>query len=385
MKKVKNYILAFIVPLLLCLIIFYFKGILFDVENFFVSDLKLQHLAFFGYLKSILNGVSSLFYSFNAGLGSSMLATMIFYAISPLNLLLLVVDDIQYAILYIYICKVSLAGFTMYLYLRNKIKRDSLMIVVFSTCYALCSFVINYFFCVFWFDVLYLAPLVLYGIDKIFEREKFSLIYIISLTLAIICNIQMGFGLCVFSLIYFMYSFNIRYEIKGDFKKFISLGLIFAVSSLLVGAISSGFLLAFMGEYSNISAARSISVMETTETSHIGFVLKNLFTVGDFKSDYYNNFEPFIYCGLIVTFYSLLYLFSSRIDKKKRYHAFFVILIFVISFSIRFLNLAWHLSSPILLNYRYSIYLGLFLTMLACECYFSYDKFKKNDIIVLDR
>ena len=119
MKKTKNYLLAFFIPCIICLCIFYFKNALGRVEDIYVTDLRVQHLGFLNYFKSIMLGESSLFYSFNAGIGSSMLSTMIFYCISPINLLMLVIKDVQYAVLFIYIMKVSLSGLTMYMYLRT--------------------------------------------------------------------------------------------------------------------------------------------------------------------------------------------------------------------------------------------------------------------------
>lgn len=385
-KKIKNYLFAFIIPFVICLAVLYFKNILFEVENIYVSDLRLQHICFLNYLKNILLGEASIFYSYSAGMGNSMLSTIIFYCVSPINLLVLVIKDIRYAILFIYIIKISLSGLTMFVLLKSKTNKDNLITVLFSTCYALSSFAINYFFCVFWFDSLYLAPLVMLGIDKIFEKKKISLLYIVSLALAILCNIQMGFGLCVYSLIYYIYSYNINYSIKSlkkDFKMFKHLTLIFIISSLCAALISSGALFGFLLDYGNVAAARDIDVTTVAGVSNLGYILKNFFTVGNLKTDYYNNYEPFIYCGLVVTFFSILYLFNSDIDKKKRMSALGVILVFVISFCVNFINLFWHLTSPVLLNYRYSVYLSLFLTMLAYECYLKKEKLVKNDIIVL--
>jgi len=382
-KKNIRYLLAFVLPLVLCLLILYFKDVFTDPEYLFVTDLKIQHLSFLNYLKSVMTGNSSIFYSYYAGMGSPMISTLIFYCMSPLNLLLVIINDVRYAILFIYTLKISLSGLTMYMLLRSKHDTDNFVTVLFSTCYALGCFVINYFFCVFWLDSLYLAPLVMMGIDKIFKYEKINLLYIFSLSLAIICNIQMGFGLCVYSVIYYIYSFNINYDIKKDFKKFIQLSIIFAISSLCAGAISSGALLGFGIDYGKISTARKVKITTSSGTSNIGFFFKNLFTVGTLRYNYFNNYEPYVYCGLIVSFFAVLYLFNNNIDKKKRKNALGVIIVFLLGFSISFINLFWHLSAPVLLNFRYSAYLGLFLTMIAYECYINKGNLTGKDITIL--
>lgn len=382
-KKIVNYFLSFIVPFVLCLIIFGLNGVLTDIEEIFVCDLRGQHLSFLSYLKGVLLGSNSMFYSFYAGLGNPMFSTIIFYCTSPINLLLLLFKDIRYAILFIYIVKISLSGFTMFLLLKSKLKVNNISTVVFSSCYAISAFVLNYFFSILWFDSLYFAPLVMLGIEKIFNNHKINLLYILSLAGAIMCNIQMGFGLCVYSVIYFMYSFNIRYNIKQDFKKFLNYGFIFGISSLCAGLISGGSLLGFLADYGTTSIARDINITTSTGISNILYVLKDLFTISVVRTNYTNEFQPFVYCGLIVSFLSILYLFNKNIDKKKRVHSLIVILIFFAGFFIPFVNTFWHLNPPVMLNYRYSIYLGLFLTVNAYECYLSKDKFLKSDITVL--
>ncbi|MBQ9854444.1 MAG: YfhO family protein [Bacilli bacterium] len=383
MKNKFNYFLSFILPFILCLLIFLVNGILGDIEEFFVCDLRGQHLSFFSYLKGVLLGTNSMFYSFYAGLGNPMFSTIIFYCTSPINLLLLLFKDIRYAILFIYMVKISLAGFSMFLLLKKKTGVNKLSTVIFSSCYALSGFVINYFFSILWFDSLYFAPLVMLGIEKMFDTRKINLLYILSLAGAIICNIQMGFGLCVYSVIYFLYSFNIRYDLKKEFKKFLSYGFIFFISSLCAGLISGGALIGFLADYGTTSIAREIKVTTSTGISNLLYVIKDLFTVGVVKDNYTNEFQPFIYCGLIVSFLSILYLFNKNIDKKKRVHSLFVILAFFAGFFIPFVNTFWHLNPPVMLNFRYSIYLGLFLTANAYECYLSYDKLLKKDIVIL--
>ena len=343
MKKIKKYgyhLMSFLIPMMIVLGILCFKGVFNDIEEFMVSDLRIQHLSFLNYFKNVMLGNESLYYSFNAGMGSSMLATIVFYCISPVNLLLFLIKDIQYAILWIYIVKIALSGMMMYILLKSNYdndKNNNLMMVLFSSCYSLCSFSVCYFFSGFWLDSLYLAPLVILGIDKIFKNGKINLLYIISLSMAIIYNIQMGFGLCIYSVIYFIYSYLIRYEFKKDFKKFKRYFLIFLISSLCVGAISSGIILTNISEYGNILLARD-GINNSGGVSNIGYILKNLFSVGNLKTNYYNNYEPLIYCGLIVTYNSFLYLFNKDIDKRKRLCSLGVILFFIVSFCVSFIN-----------------------------------------------
>ncbi|MEE3342992.1 MAG: YfhO family protein [Bacilli bacterium] len=382
-KKYKYHILSFIIPLFLCVIFFSMKGIITNVELFFVSDLKDQHLAFFQYLKNVMLGYDSIYYSYYAGLGSPMISALSFYVVSPINIMLIIIKDIRYAIFSIYILKICLSGLMMFIFLSYKSNKRLFIALIFSICYAMSSYAMNFFLSIFWLDVLYLAPLVLLGIDKLFIEEKFNLIYILSLSLTIICNIQIGFGLCIFSVIYFIYSYNIKYDIKKNRDVFVRLSIIFLISSLCVGAISSGFIMAFLSGYNNTNIARNVGVSSYSRTGSIDYIIKNIFSIGKVKTLYYNEYEPLIYCGLIVTILSILYLFDKDIDKKLKKHTIIVIVIFIISFIIKPLNVFWHLSQPILLNYRYSIYLSLFLVLISYEYYLRKGKFIRKDYFVL--
>lgn len=384
LNKFKYYILSFIVPLFICMLILYFKGIFNDVEEFFVSDLRLQHISFLNYLKNIFLGKASIYYSFNAGMGSSMLSTLVFYCISPVNLLLFLMKNIQYAIVWIYVIKICLSGLTMFILLKNKFNsNNNIVTIMFSTCYSLCSFVVGYFFCGFWLDSLYLAPLVTLGIDKMFRDEKINSLYISSLSLAIICNIQMGFGLCIYSLIYYLYCYKLKYDVKKDIKKFKRFGMIFLISSLCVVFISSGILFTFISRYGDISLAREGNLDVSSNVSNIGYIFKNLLSVGNLRSDYYNEFEPLIYSGLIVSCFSVLYFFNRDIEKRKRLCSLTVVLIFLSSFCISFVNMFWHLSLPVMLNFRYSLYLSLFLVIIGYESYITKNKLSSLDISIL--
>ena len=55
-KKFLNYVLAFVLPLLICLVFMYFKGVFNNIESVYVSDLRIQHISFLSYLKNVLLG-----------------------------------------------------------------------------------------------------------------------------------------------------------------------------------------------------------------------------------------------------------------------------------------------------------------------------------------
>src|SRR5690606_22296346 len=99
------------------------------------------------------------------------------------------------AILLILILKVGFAGLTMFSYLKNKYNKGKTL-YIFSSSYALMGYIVVYYFNIMWLDAIYLAPLIMLGIDKIIEGKK-SWLYGISLCLAIFSNYYIGYMLCI--------------------------------------------------------------------------------------------------------------------------------------------------------------------------------------------
>ena len=77
-----------------------------------------------------------------------------------------------------------------------------------------------------WLDAIILFPLIILGIDYIFEDKKPTL-YIFTLALSIIFNYYIGVIVCLGSLIYFIYKLilekqiDIIYRIDANIRLFV--------------------------------------------------------------------------------------------------------------------------------------------------------------------
>ena len=172
-KKILLISLSFLIPFTIITTVFYMKGYFTD-KLILSSDLRAQYYPLFCYLKDIISGTNSIFYSFNKGVGGTMFGTIFYYISSPLNLLIVFFskNNIVYFITFLIILKISLCGLTMYIYMTKKYNCRNFKIVVFSTCYALMGYNLNYFMNIMWLDVVYLTPLVLLGIDLIIKKDN---------------------------------------------------------------------------------------------------------------------------------------------------------------------------------------------------------------------
>ena len=207
MKKFKNklvYALSFVIPIVILGLVFFLKGC-FTKKPFFASDMYSQYVPLFGYLKDFINGKQSLFYSFSKGLGGGMFGTFAYYLASPLNIIVCLFskESLYIGLLILLLIKIGLSGLTMSILLKNKIKEKK-FVLLFSICYALMAYNVNYYFNIMWLDGIYLAPLVVLGIEKLVCENK-KLLYVIALFFSIVTNYYIGFMICIFSLIYFIY------------------------------------------------------------------------------------------------------------------------------------------------------------------------------------
>ena len=109
----KKKTLSFIIPFSLLLILLVFQNIFSGEESFLYSDAVMQYYSLLCYFKDALCNIGSLFYSFNKGLGGSMISTIAYYLSSPLNLLLFLFKNVYVFYIFINLIKISLFGTTM--------------------------------------------------------------------------------------------------------------------------------------------------------------------------------------------------------------------------------------------------------------------------------
>lgn len=378
LKKYKFHLLSFIIPIVVLGFIYIIRCQL-RGSTFFISDSYGQYLPLLSYFKDVIDSKQSLMYSFSKGIGGSMFGTYAYYLASPLNFLIIFFSKSNLYIFFafIIILKIGLSSLFMYIYVdKRKIKQPLKLIV--SICYALMAYNINYYFHVMWLDGIFLAPLLLLGIEKLIDQNK-SLLYGIVLFLAIFSNYYIGFMLCIFSCLYFSYYLFINYNKQG--KKYIFDRIKkFIITSFLAGMATMLLILP--------------ALLELLSISRTNISVDNKFKILEFLSKGYiasNNYENILnnsyvnwYAGIIILLGSLLYIFNKKIPLKEKVASLIIILIFFLSFKIDFLNIMWHgFSVPNCFNYRYSFLFSLFLILLFIRNFEKYSEIKKENYLIL--
>lgn len=385
-KNILLYVLAFLIPFLIGILGFYIclRSNLISNNTILYGDLQAQYVSLFSYLQDVVRDGSSLGFSFIKGLGGNMISTISYYLMSPINLLILFVSkaDIPFMMLVIVLIKIGLAGIFMYKYLSYVNKEHTYKYLIFSTCYALSSYVVNYFFCIMWLDAIYLLPLVCLGIHKIIENKS-SLLYIVVLFITIFTNYYMGYMVCIFACLYFVYEIisQNKYKIRKELGKYI---LKFIIPSLLAGMLCMFLLIPMVNDLS--TSARSIGSTSLTLTEfnfNFGNLINRLLFASHNASDILNLESINIYIGILMLPLLYFYFVNRNIDKKEKLFSTFIIFFFLISYCSDFINCAWHgFAYPNGLNFRYTYIFMFYFLIMASKSFMNIKEISKKHYII---
>ena len=364
-KKYLPEILTFILPILIMLIcclvckIYPFGGqVLSKYDGYY------QYAGFTSYYKNVLLGNESLFYSFKGLLGYNFYATSIYYMFNPTNLLCIfsTSENILEYYTFIILLRIGLSGFTMCKYLKYKFKNQSnLRYIIFSISYALMAYNVCYFFNYMYFDTVVLFPIVILGLDKLIYERK-NRLYIISLTLSIISNFYIGYMVCIFSLLYFIYNIVIYKLDRNIIKDFI-------ISSLLSGFMC---MIIIIPEASELLKGKAL-LYTSNKTKYFKFNMNFLNIFYKFLPGSTSNYDleygmVNIYVSLFVIILVIKYFFNKKISKKERITTLIFILFFLFSISFNLLDFAWQLfQRPIWYPNRYIFTFSFFLITIAMK------------------
>ena len=367
-KNLKKYlpeILTFIVPILIMLIsCIVNKTYPFGKEILPKYDGYYQYAGFTSYYKNVLLGNESLFYSFKGLLGYNFYATSIYYMFNPTNLLCIfsTSENILEYYTFIILLRIGLSGFTMCKYLKYKFKNQSnLRYIIFSISYALMAYNVYYFFNYMYFDTVVLFPIVVLGLDKLIYERK-NRLYIISLTLSIISNFYIGYMVCIFSLLYFIYNIVIYKLDRNIIKDFI-------ISSLLSGFMC---MIIIIPEASELLKGKAL-LYTSNKTEYFKFNMNFLNIFYKFLPGSTSNYDleygmVNIYVSLFVIILVIKYFFNKKISKKERITTLIFILFFLFSISFNLLDFAWQLfQRPIWYPNRYIFTFSFFLITIAMK------------------
>lgn len=365
LKVLLPYLLAFFIPVLVMLIIFLQRGIWpFGERCFLRTDLYHQYAPFFQELKHKFSHGGSLEYTWNIGGGTNFWALSAYYLASPLNLLVVLCPQ-KYIIEFVtamIVCKQGLCSVTLTYYLNKKHDKHGLAAypaVFFGIFYALSGYMAAYQWNVMWLDCLWLFPLVLLGLERMFREGK-GLLYSFTLGLTILSNYYIAIMVCMGIFVYCFFLLGTEKEMLDGFgKKFAK----FLGYTVLAVAFSSMFLIPYIAYFGMTASAES----------NFKFEWYSYFSVFDMMSRHLVNVDvhtgldhwPNIYCGIAVFLLLPFYYLNKKIVLREKIAYTLLLTFFYFSFSTRSMDYIWHvLHIPNSLPCRQAfIYIAILLTM----------------------
>lgn len=382
----KYVIISFFLPFLLLGIGFAVNQVFpFGDQQILVTDFWQQYYPFMCDFQSKLQEGSSLLYSWGTGLGTNYVALIAYYLASPLNFLMIFVpaEFLREAVTVFLLIKIGCAGMFMSILLRSLFKRNDFSIVFFSVLYALCSFVMGYYWNVIWFDTFALLPLVVFGTVALVTRGKYKL-FVISLALSMLTNYYMGFFTCIFTaVVFFGVCISIKISLKNFFKKLLQIAA-FSVIGLGISAVL--ILPAYIALQHTHSAVNTFpdftALYDWQYTNVLNFISDILGNANAFVSPTEKEGLPNIYCGFICILLSVVYFRSKKIQFRDKVFNLAVLALLFYCCLFKLPNFIIHgLHLPNMLPYRFSYLISFILILMAYRAFLLLEDLKIGDII----
>ena len=387
LQRNKLILAAFCLPVILMLLAFLVMGIYPAGENqIAVIDMYHQYVPFLGELQEKLQSGGSLFYTWNGAGGSNFWSLLAYYGASPLNLILVLFPKkfLMEGVTLILLLKIGLAGSTMAVYLRaivwEKDKRSAdISLVGFATLYALCSYVMAYYWCIMWMDAVALLPLCILGLHKILDGRS-GVFYAVCLALVVFINYYMAIMVCIFILFYYpvLYFIKVQGESAGHFFK--TTGR--AVGYSLLGVLMSAVML--LPTWLSMQSTYYISADMPEKTELYNDLLDILNQMLPNAELTYREGLPNLYCGMFVVILLVFYWISRTIPLREKLlnGAFLAFLIF--SLNVNKLDFIWHgFHFPNQLPYRYTFMICFLLIGMAYQVFQRVDEIRVNHLWIL--
>ena len=372
-------ILSFVIPVLGMLVILLQRKVYpFGDRSFLRTDLYHQYCPFLNEMADKLQTGESLLYSWDIGAGTNFVSLYAYYLASPLNWLLAFIPHehvIEY-LTYAMVAKLGLSSLTMAIYLKSHYKKNSLALPLVAMFYGMSGYLAAYSWNVMWLDCVWLFPLIMLGLERLFKENK-PFLYCITLALSIMSNYYISIMICMFIVLYSVALIFLipshekvsklgkdgqvrsRIRFTNYFRKF---GMI-VIYSLLAGGIAAVTLLPEIYALKLTASANSTFPSKVT----VYFTIFEALTRHLMDVDVHLKLAhwPNIYCGVGIFIAVPLYIMNKNTNYKEKFVNLILCGFRVISFCVNVLSYIWHgMHYPNSLPARQSfIYIFLMLSM----------------------
>ncbi len=366
--------ISFFIPVLVMLLVYQSLGFYpFGEKSVLLMDMSDQYVAFYSSLREIVSGQSSIFFSWSKSFGSNYIGLFAYYLSSPLSFLTLLFPQSQLplAILWLTVLKISLCGLTMAIYLRFAFGKNTAAIVLFSVCYALMSYNLVYSLSLMWLDAVIWLPIILLGLERIL-KGKSPVLFLLSLAVLFISTYYISYMVGIFCVIYFFFRcFTGERQIAA--KDFFQKVLVCACSVLLAFGLAAWLLVPTITDLLH-GKIGGYNYTPDKFWNFQPFAFLSKLLPGNYDS-ITNSGLPAVFCGMLVLLLVLVYFASPAVRLREKLSAGGILVFFILSFSIRQLDMFWHVFQyPNWFPYRYAFLFSFFMIFLAYRGFISMEQ-----------
>lgn len=352
----------------------------FGGKTFLMYDLKRQYADYYAYLRTVYAGENSVFYSFNAALGSGTLGFFAYYLSSPFLLILSLFDRsiIPLGITVVIGLKLMLAAFIMDLFLQRFITEvtgilptNTGNVAAYSgaVSWAFSGFLFAHSMNMMWIDVVMLLPLYIWSLDRLL-REGRKLPYVVTLFFMLLLNYYITYQVLFFTVFWTIADLVVRKEKHP----FVQIGrLVF--SAIISGLCSAVIMVPTFLELMDSPKDVTILGMKLTGNS-----LKLLDVFSKLPTLSYDYIEarfgyPQLFCGVLALFLILLYFASKEISLREKMGFLALFCVFAISYRVDIINVIWHAGmEPSGHPYRQTFMCVFLMIICSCRAFSSLEK-----------
>ncbi len=355
---------SFFMPVILTALSFAALQIVpFGNQSLVVSDANVYYMPYLSYLKTILEGEHDLFYSFSQSIGSGIAATIWPYLLNPFAWMVKLFIYEQYPLAYslAVLLAAGLYGICMYLLLADLYGHKGSNLI-FSTCYAMCGFNVAFLInTAFFFSGPLCLPLMVLGLRKLMQGKS-PLLYIFSIAYPLIQQLQMGFAICMASVLFF---FAYLYTERPKEGK--TLFIRYFVTSVIGGLICA---IVWMPEMAVLRQGRgAINIEDFTFSSNAPLLeMGTRFFTGAGSVNQVADGYPAVFVGMLPIAFSVLYFLNKSIDKRRKTSYAVILLVYLLGFYIRFFTSVFQgFTHANWFNYRFSFVFSFVMILIAAE------------------
>lgn len=347
------------------LLILAFSGIAgYGNKTILSGDLFSQYTAFIQSFLNVLKGNGSFYYSFSVFFGNPATAGYAYYCLSPFNLLYLIPGISVSAMTAVIITlKLSLAAAMFQLFLSKGLSEKSPCTILFGAAYGLCTFAVSMCVHIMWLDALYTLPVIILLMTLYFRGSSFIPL-IPAYAYLFITNFYMGYIAGIFTAVVFLalLILSVKERSRAALKAAIKKCMLYAFSVLLAAGVCAAVLLPTAYELLDKDQSRSAFTLFSVTLPD---VLCNLF-MGEMQG--MGSPIPLIYCGLPVLLLLPAYFMCSKIEKREKLTAGFILIFYLAASQFlplyRFLHA---MEAPNWYAHRYAWCLVFLILTLSCR------------------